>query len=299
MIVVLVPELETLLAEAEQLPPLFRRFLARSRPHRIDPMFAESLLVTGQPLAAAPLSRLADHPLDADGIWLRADPVRLQPDLNAVWLQAEAGLSEAAIRDLVACFADEGLTLDFPTPSRGYLRLESIPECSFHPPWSLAGNSLDHVLPHGPDAGRWRRLLNDSQIILHQHTPEATGNTAGSLWFWGAGALPAASKPASRVSHLVGDSPVLVGISRFLSLSHEPVVHRRGAADGSLVLWPGRTERSASENLVELAGWLQPLWQRLGRFGLDSLELASRERCLVLKPRDRWRIWQRQASALP
>ena len=293
MIVVLVPELDALLAEASAVPRLLGKLLARSDTHALEAEAAESVLVTGRPMGAAALSRLADCPNDASGIWLRADPVRLQPDINAVWLQGDASLSDEARCELIEGFGDDGMQLDFPAPDRGYLRLPALPDCRFQPPWRLAGLSLDHVLPQGPDAKRWQRLLNESQVILHQHIQAANGNTAGSLWFWGAGALPSDRPGSARVSHLVGTSPVLAGLARLLALSHEPVVHRRPPADGSLVLWSARSDRSAADNLAALSDWLAPVWQRLGRFRLDRLELASRDRCHVLKPGNRWQFWRR------
>ncbi len=292
MLIVLVPDFEALLSEAEAVPGLIGRVLARSRQHELDPLTAESVLACGQTIAPAALSRLADCPDDAAGTWMRADPVCLQADLNAVWLQPSAKLPDKARDELIACFADESLTLDFPSPERGYLRLDADPDCDFKPPWALAGNSLDQVLPEGPQADRWRRLLNESQIILHQHRGASESRAAGSLWFWGPGALPDARALSARVSHLVGASTELIGLARYLKLSHEPVVSTDGAADGTLVLWTCRQDWTAAQNLDHLADWLSGIWQRLGRFQIDRLELASRHRRWVLRPPDRWKIWR-------
>jgi len=291
VLIVLVPDFEALLSEAQVVPGLVDRMLVRSQQHELDPMTAESVLACGQAIAPAALGRLADCPNDAAGIWMRADPVCLQPDLNAVWLQPSAKLPETAQSELVCCFAEEGLTLDFPSPERGYLRLDAGPDCHFQPPWVLAGNSLDQVLPAGPEAGCWRRLLNESQIILHQHR-DTSERAAGSLWFWGPGALPDDGALSARVSHLVGVSPELIGLARLLKLSHGPVVNTGGAPDGTLVLWTCRQDWTAAQNLDHLANWLTGTWQRLGRFRIDRLELASRRRRWILRPPDRWKIWR-------
>ena len=47
----------------------------------------------------------------------------------------------------------------------------------------------------GEGAERWRALLNESQIVLHNHPINAVREARGavavnSLWFWGAGTLP-------------------------------------------------------------------------------------------------------------
>lgn len=297
MLIVLVPDFEALLREAEIVPSLIARMLARAKPQALDPLTAQSVLACGQAIAPAALSRLADCPDDSEGFWMRADPLSLQPDLNAVWLQSSAALSEKARDELVACFADEGLVLDFPSPERGYLLLDADPDCRFRPPWALAGSSLDQVLPEGQQADHWRRLLNESQVILHQHRAAGEGRAAGSLWFWGPGALPDPGALSARISHLVGVSPELIGLARLLKLSHEPAVNTGGAADGSLVLWTCRQDWTAAQNLDHLADWMAGIWRRLGSFRLDSLELASRSQRWVLRPRDRWKVWRVRRGA--
>ncbi len=54
---------------------------------------------------------------------------------------------------------------------------------------------LQHVLPKGPDAGRWRSLSNEIQMLLFEHAVnkarEARGEFAiNSLWFYGGGLTP-------------------------------------------------------------------------------------------------------------
>ncbi|MCC5864495.1 MAG: hypothetical protein JJU31_05235 [Wenzhouxiangella sp.] len=296
MVIVWVPELEQLLRESRHLPALLERFLARAAGTRLEPESALARLVCSLDLAAGPLSRMADSGDDAGtggSVWLRADPVSLRPDLGAVWLEPGAGLKQAAREALISAFAGEGLALDFPDPRRGYIRLEKIPECRFHPPWLLSGQSLDHVLPSGAEAGRWGRLLNESQVILHQYGQGEPGH-AGSLWFWGAGSLPARQQAQVRISHLDGTSPELIGLARWLSLSHSPALPKSAVADCSLVEWPADQGATADDNLERLSRWLQPLWHGLRRFSLDTLELASRERCWRLSPAGSWRLWQRR-----
>lgn len=297
MVIVWVPELEQLLRESRRLPALLERILARAARRRLEPESALATLVCSLDLAAGPLSRMADSPDDDNGIggsvWLRADPVSLRPDLGAVWLEPGVGLEPAAREALITAFANEGLALDFPDPRRGYIRLDSTPDCCFQPPWLLSGQSLDHVLPSGAEAGHWRRLLNESQVILHQHGHGEPGH-AGSLWFWGAGRLPGRQEAKVRISHLDGASPELIGLARWLSLSHSPLVPKRAVADSSLVEWHADQGSTADDNLERLSCWLDPLWHGLRRFSLDALELASRERCWRLSPAGSWRLWQRR-----
>lgn len=296
MIVVYVPELEALLNEGRRRPRLLELFLARAESRPLDRSAPVAELLTGQSLPAAALSRLIDAPAaDPGAIWMRADPMRLVPDLNAVWVQAGVQLApdHPALPELEELFAEVGMAFELPDPERGYLRLSELPDCKFQPPQALIGQSLDHALPEGPDARLWRRLLNDAQIILHQYRDQSE---VGGLWFWGAGTLPPRSRIESRVSHVSSPDPDVLSLADWLQLSHEPVDAPARVADASLVSWTPDHAASAEENLTALAAWIKPLWRRLRSARSDALELAGPERVWRLTPGRAWRFWQRSLS---
>ena len=299
MITVLAPDLDFLLDECRRSPPpCLRAILARAAPRPLDPASYQAELLTGQPLAAAAVSRLRDAPDDAPGVWMRADPVSLVPDLNAVWIRTTARLPRSGplLEALTDCFAEAGLGFDLPVPERGYLRLDRVPDCRFQPPWALAGQSLDHVLPEGPDARFWDKLLSDCQVLLHHHRARGQAE-ADSLWFWGPGALPARDQVRARVRHVASADPQLQTLADWLALDHEPVDAPPRVADASLVTWSADRHLSAEDNLKRLNGWLSPLWRRLrwGRIGV--LELASRTRAWQLTPMQAWPFWRRRPAA--
>ncbi|RBJ96936.1 hypothetical protein BRO05_14140, partial [Xanthomonas oryzae pv. oryzae] len=103
-------------------------------------------------------------------------------------------------------FGDAGFLLDAPTPSRWYLRLSpdaKLPD--FAPPDVAIGDDLFEHLPAGESGRRWRALLTEAQVLLHQH-PWNEGRVASgkpainSLWFWGGGVLPhAVTSPHRQV----------------------------------------------------------------------------------------------------
>ncbi|MFU8833077.1 MAG: hypothetical protein ACNA7J_13125 [Wenzhouxiangella sp.] len=300
MIVVLVPELEALLREAGQAPGRVGHILARGRCRRLDISHYQSELLTGQALPPAPLTRLFDQPQDADGAWIRADPVKLVPDLNAVWMQPGAELAPASVAagELTALFADNGLQFDLPAPGRGYLRLQQAPACRFIPPWAVSGQSLDHVLPVGADARPWRKLLNEAQMLLHQHLDnDRNGATQpGGLWFWGAGKLPLRETVSTRVSSVCGSDPVLIALARWLAMAGHAMNGDQLPPASSLSEWQVKPELGAEQNLAALDDWLKPLWRRLRSGRLRVLELASRERAWTLNPGAAWCFWRRADS---
>ena len=149
---------------------------------------------------------LAPIALQADGgdpgmdYWLRADPVHLSvmrdrivlADSQALELdQAEADALAASIHDH---FGDSFSPLAL-RPRRWYLRLRQAPQMSTTPLSCATGCDIDPLLPRGHDASHFRALLNELQMLLHDHPlnqrREARGQLpVNSLWLWGGGVLP-------------------------------------------------------------------------------------------------------------
>ena len=281
-----------MLREAARVPRLVRRLLERGASRAIDPATCHSRLLFDEDFAAAALSRHLDRPEDVNGPWLRADPVGLTPDLGAVWLQPKASLSldSDAARDLAERFAEEGMRLDLTRSGRGYLALRTVPDCRFTPPWQLMGESMDRVWPQGPEALYWRRLLNETQMILHQHR-QSNPELPGSLWFWGAGALPS-TPPAARVRRIRASSPELLGAAAWAGLDVTDSGTEGSALPGSLVEWNPDHAATADDNLERLAAHLAVAVRRL-RFGgqMRVLELAGEQRVWSMSTLRAWRPW--------
>lgn len=153
--------------------------------------------------SAAALTREIDSGDSAGGFWLRADPAHIVPDMHgarvmalAETLRLEQDDVDALLPALQPLFAGFGFQLDAPTPSRWYLRLpEDTPLPPFATPETVLGDDLFAHLPEGDHGRRWRALLTEAQVLLHQHPWNeariAQGRRAvNSLWFWGAGKLP-------------------------------------------------------------------------------------------------------------
>lgn len=294
--IVLVPDLESLFRESAGKPALIRRLTRRAAPRQLDPAGFQGELAIGRPVPPAALTRRLDQPDDADGYWLRADPIDLSADLGAVWLHPGVPLDpdSAPARELVALFAEEGLDLDFPTPERGYIRLAEPVDCHFSPPWALAGESMENLLPTGGDARRWRRLLNETQVMLHQHRAESGPNRPpGSLWFWGGGALPERSGIEPRISTIAGDDPIMLGLADWLELEQMSARFEESPRPGLMMTWAFDYSLDAETNLEQLDAWIRRAWRRLRldrRF--EALEIVDDSRCWRFTTGDAWRMWR-------
>ena len=266
------------------------------------PVASLTRLVDAGDTAGGPGCNLADT-------WLRADPAHVAPDMNGARLLGwgeTLGMDQDDVQALLPAlrplFGDAGFQLDAPHPARWYLRLPEGARLPALPgPDEALGEDLFAALPQGDDAvaRRWRSLITEAQIVLHQHPRNreraAQGKAAiNALWFWGAGRLPDAVQ--SRYLHVRSPDPLLHGLARMAGVAvAAPEASADGPAGDSLV--DMRRLRS-----VELLGSqvLPPLLQAMTRREYDTLQLDFEDgTCLALRPGQRgWQFWRRPLATL-
>ncbi|MCX7172066.1 MAG: hypothetical protein NTY41_17800 [Proteobacteria bacterium] len=247
-----------------------------------------------QPPAAA-LRLLGEGGAPGKDIWLCADPVHLHFEQGRPCLSsAELGISPDEMQQLATALAPLFAELgDFRTgvPGHGYLRLRALPQLQALPPSAALGRS--HPLPSGAGATLWRRLGNEAQMLLHtlplNVRREAKGKpTLNSLWFWGAGVLPARSAAiAAPDRHIVGRQPLLPGLAAWSGLAHSStaedcatLLHKRQATLLLLddLLAPTQQLDATAWRAALLAieqNWLQPLRSALRAGQLSSVRLTA------------------------
>ncbi|WP_045767424.1 phosphoglycerate mutase [Xanthomonas albilineans] len=252
------------------------------------------------PVAA--LTRQRDAGDAGDSLWLRADPAYVVPDMQGARLMAHGDMLaidavdlDALLPALQELFAENGLALDAPDPTRWYLRVppgQALP--AFTAPAQVLGADLFDYLPQGEDARRWRALLTDAQVLLHQHPWNrervARGQTAiNSLWFWGGGALPAT-----------------VATAHVQVRSREPLLCALAQAAG---IGPDQTQASRVDALIDLrqlrapeqfvGELMQPLLRALCEGELQQVLLDFEDgACFRIAGTQRWRFWRRPLARL-
>jgi hypothetical protein len=262
------------------------------------------LLPRGWPVAA--LTReldAGDAPLSA---WLRADPVYVRPDINGARLLAHDQAMqlggddiEALLPALRPLFGDTGFTIDAPTPGRWYLRLPREARLPvFAAPADALGADLFEHLPEGPEGRRWRALLSEAQVVLHNHPHNALRIAAGkppvnSLWFWGGGILPD-HVTTSLVSVYTDDTTLLAlasaGRARALPLPEG------FAPAATSTLHDLRAVRGTAALVNE---WLSPALAALQSGELERLRLDFEDGIgFTIEHRQRWRFWRKPLAGL-
>ncbi len=247
---------------------------------------------SGWPLAA--LQRQAEAVDAGAACWLRADPVHVRVEMSGArllgWsnLGLDAAEADALILALSDLLAEDGIDIGRTTPEAWYLRL---PPDTVVPDAVAPGDALgDDLLPHLPagDAGRrWRRLLNDAQVILHSHPVNAARSARGqmaanALWLWGGGVLP--QQVSSTASCCRSDEPALHALARAASIDPGDTP----ASDAGVTLldlrrlrdWTALEARLRDCNAARTSG---------GPRLLDFADGTS----LLLHPAPRWAFWRR------
>jgi len=249
------------------------------------------LLPRGWPMAA--ITRQRDAGDAVLHTWLRADPAYVRPDMTGARVLAigELGLSadeaQALSGALRPLFGDAGFPISSPHPARWYLALPAEARLpAFAAPESVLGDDLFLHLPDGPEGRRWRSLLNEAQILLHNHPVNAARITAGrvpanSLCFWGAGRLP--DQVRARLGTVHSDEAQLASLPQRASAG-------AAANEGELIDRRDRRDWTAVE--AELAPRLAAI--DAAGLVLDFADGAG----WWLRAGQGWRVWRKPLAAL-
>lgn len=250
------------------------------------------------PIAA--LTRQADAGDAAGSAWLRADPVYIQPDINGARLLAFGQALELTDADRAALlpvlrplFGDAGLPLDAPTPEHWYLRLSPQTQTPvFADPGEALGEDVFEHLAEGSDGKRWRALLSEAQVLLHNHPWNARRAEQGkqpinSLWFWGGGVLPEAVHSPHAV--LYSDDEPACAIARAAGTAEPMPARFAGVSDDAVF------DLQRERDLARLQNdWLLPALDAVSGGGLDLLELDGEDgRMFSISRGQRWRFWRK------
>jgi hypothetical protein len=178
-------------------------------------------LKTESSLPSAALALLG-HGIDpASDCWVHADPVNLQADMDRAilsdsqTLHIRADEAEKLVSELNDHFAVDGFSIVMADENNWFIKLDN---CGLQttPLHMAVGRNINHLLPTGEVAARWKRILNEIQMLLHmskvnQQREDRGVAAVNSLWLWGEGKLP--GRGDTTVTQVYADDAVVRGMA--------------------------------------------------------------------------------------
>ncbi len=311
--------LQRLLARADRVAQGGRGLDAALRAaFRLDPGPSED---PDADFPVAALTLLNDTGERRPGYWLRADPVHIETGRDRLIMTGGAGLDVCADEAGELCtlinahLAGDGLRLIAPSPSRWYFRWPQAPEVCFAPLPVVIGDDLFHHMPGGEAGRRWRRLLNEIQMLCHDSPVNRARGAQGRLaisgvWIWGGGELPAAA--ACDYGAVWSDDPLARGLAlnagvEVADLPQDGADFLRRAGGGAhLVVIEGLDEAGRlgalelwRERLQALErDWFAPLAAALRAGDIESLTICAANGSGYHVTKSALRRWWRRRQAI-
>lgn len=240
--------------------------------------------------------------------WACAEPVHLLTALDHLQLASPVPLPlDTADRDelvesLNRHFADSGFRVH--AMEQGGWLCECPPglRCAAHEPAAAIGRNLRDLQPFGPDAARVRALVNEAQMLLHDHPVNgrraARGEPAvNSVWLWGFGS--AGERTARARGTLVSDDDWLAGLWRLHGGAVRSVADLAevlGRADGAVrvAIAADATGCGAAAELARLErDVLEPLRAALVAGRVPAATVSVGGWAVEIDAGARWKFWRR------
>lgn len=239
--------------------------------------------------------------------WACATPVRLLTAIDHLQL-APPGAIELGAREVAAIDATlrahfSGADHSFVDDTRGgwLWRTARDVQCTSVEPLRAVGRNLREVMPGGRDGPAISSLMNEVQMLLHEHPVNEQRLARGdppvnALWLWGFGRTATATM---RLPRLFSDDRWLEGLARLHdSRCGSPFEFATSLGNGDAAIaigWSRVSPRgSPADELLDVERrCFRPIRDAFARGRLDRVDLLLGTRCLRLTRRDRWRIWRR------
>ncbi|MGB5105049.1 MAG: hypothetical protein WBO04_17260, partial [Steroidobacteraceae bacterium] len=292
--------------------PALEWLLARARRTEQSSAWRQWLLASCQldedvmrRLPAGPCAHAAMHGVLPSGTWACARPVHLLTgldhlQLSPAHLDLDATESTTLLADINRHLDGTGYRFHLARDDDWLLECDRSLDCTTVEPTVAAGCNLRELMPGGRDGAQVRSLINELQMLLHEHPVNGQREQRGvpvanSLWLWGFGA---ASPPAPvALPPLYTDDPWLAGLwrahgSATLSLGEFAQVARERS--DALLGWSSIPAPDADACLVQAeSAVMAPAKATLESGGTAGIDLLVGESAFAIGRRSRLAFWKR------
>lgn len=173
-----------------------------------------------------------------NAVWFYADPVHfvLKRDTFSLHDEAPVNLSlahaERLLDTLNQHFSDDGSQFLRGKSGRWFLKISKNTEIFWpvetKPLQSAIGQNVQAMMPKGHAALQWRKILNEIQMLMHEHPVnqerEKNGELAvSSVWVSGGGELPPKSALKVNEEVLLAEHPIYAGVACLVQKKYLPL----------------------------------------------------------------------------
>jgi hypothetical protein len=256
---------------------------------------------------AGPCLRALHTAAVPEGTWGCARPVHLITAIDHLQLAhgrlvIDAAESARLIGDVNGHLEGRGMRLHVSGASADWqLECAEPLECTSVEPDDASGRNLRELMPGGRDGARVRSLMNEMQMLLHEHPVNTARAMRGlpvinSLWLWGIGSVGKVSP--SHLPPLYTDDAWLAGLWRLHGAVAQSVDEFAAAGlPGMEALvacssMPG-SDPAAALTSVESACFA-PAMDRLLHRANTGISMLLGDRTVALDGRARYRVWRRR-----
>jgi hypothetical protein len=225
------------------------------------------------------------------------DHLRLAP-LAALGL--ETAEAESLCESIAPALSDSGYTLRWAGYEPWTLECRTEIECDTVEPADAENRDLRDCLPAGRDAQQVRKLMNELQMLLHEHPVNVVRAERGlvpvnGVWLWGFGSARAVEPPT--LPALATDDAWLRGLWRLSGGSALPLASAGQALECSepLLVAAASPGTDAAAQLEQLdTGLLEPLAAALRRGSVRGASLLLGDVAYTVEHGDRFAFWRRR-----
>jgi hypothetical protein len=266
-------------------------------------------------LPIAAISAAADGLAVGDNYWLRADPVHFVMQRDCFSLSEPAPLfikpehATLMVASLNKHFEQDGLVFCIGKSGAWYLHADKVAQIATTLPNVAMDKNVHHFMPQGVDSAKWKSILNEVQMLLHDHPANEARESSGelvvnSVWLSGGGVMPAFKALPQGVDLIIANDVLNQGLAAWANIPCQPVAASlekllQSTAQHVRLTLP-KSNHSQTNNLDET--WFAPLFAALKNKQIEqlTLNLGFYEKCLVvvIKPLDIYKFWRKPKSIM-
>jgi len=261
-------------------------------------------------LPIAAISAAADGLAVSDSYWLRADPVHFVMQRDCFSLSEPAPLfikpehATLMVASLNAHFAQDGLVFFIGKSGAWYLHADKAAQMTTTLPSVAMDKNVHHFMPQGVDSAKWKSILNEVQMLLHNHPANEARESRGdpvvnSVWLSGGGVMPAFKALQHDIDLMMANDVLREGLATWANIPCQPVAASlekllQSTAQHVRLALP-QSNHSQTNGLDET--WFESLFLALKNKQIEqlTLNLGFYEKCLVVvfKPLDVYKFWRK------